>query len=766
MAKLQRLINRFIFSENLSLDARTTNMICIVGVAAVIVAIITRIIMQSPPILIVVLIGIVISVSGLFVFCNVYNKHRIGAWLVLFSLCDVLLPAALFALGGLASGASSYFTMSIVLIFFMSKGRARIVILITHIIWVIICYIALTMSPFDSLVAELSGPAQIVDHIQSILITGFFIAAIVVFQNRIFKNEQEKSDRMISSMNAFSTALLDLDVESPKNVLLDGMNDIANYFSVECIAIWKNFYQEGDQAGELFFELYMFEYYNTLKDVVSPKTTRREITFPYASTLPGWEEKLSQGVPLNLTKDEYSPEERVFLSQFKPQSIFVIPVIFGGKFWGTVAFNRIHNDRVFSDFEQRSLQVWGALLANALIRNEITQDLTLAQSEAQAASQAKSAFLSNMSHEMRTPMNAIIGMSTIGRLATNTERKDYAFDKITDASTHLLGVINDILDMSKIEAGKLELSPTEFDFAQALQTAVDVVSFRAVEKQQDLRMRIDEQIPCVLIGDAQRLTQVIANLLANAVKFTPEKGSIRLDAFFEGEEKGLCVIRIEVSDTGIGISKEQQEHLFTSFQQAESSTSRTYGGTGLGLAISKRIVEMMGGRIWIESKPNVGSTFFFTLQAQRVKQPEQDSLSASSDTGESSAMRNDFSNYRLLLVEDIEINREIVMALLEPTGLAIECAENGAEALRLFDANPERYNIIFMDIQMPEMDGYEATRRIRALDAPHAKTIPIIAMTANVFKEDIEESKRAGMDAHIGKPLDLDNVLTKLQTYL
>jgi signal transduction histidine kinase/CheY-like chemotaxis protein len=520
--------------------------------------------------------------------------------------------------------------------------------------------------------------------------------------------------------------------------------------------------------------------------------------------------------------------------------------------------------------------------------------------KATEASKAKSEFLSNMSHEMRTPLNAITGMTTIGRSAKDMERKDYALDKIEVASTHLLGVINDVLDMSKIEANMLELSPVEFIFDKMLQKIVTVVNFRIDEKKQKLSIHIDKDIPKTLIADDQRLAQVVTNLLINAVKFTPEKGSISLDANFIGEDNDLCTVKISVSDTGIGISKEQQKRLFSSFQQAESSTTRKFGGSGLGLAISKSIVEMMGGKIWIESELGKGATFIFTVKMKRGTDKEQGllspglnlkdvriiavdddpdvleyfeeilqgfGLSCKTAKGGEEALKlveqngayhiyfvdwkmpdmngiqltrelkkrypentivimisafewnviaeeakkagvdkflskplfpssiadvineslgvdrnkieeagNDingiFAGKRILLAEDVEINREIVNALLEPTQLEIDFAENGLEAVRKFTETPDRYDLIFMDVQMPEMDGYEATRRIRAFEATLEKDkserpgrIPIVAMTANVFREDINKCLDAGMDSHVGKPLDFDEVIKRLRNY-
>jgi len=391
--------------------------------------------------------------------------------------------------------------------------------------------------------------------------------------------------------------------------------------------------------------------------------------------------------------------------------------------------------------------------------------------EAKSASEAKSRFIANMSHEIRTPLNAITGMTTIGKNADNLERKDYALDKIKDATTHMLGVINDILDISKIEANMMELSPVEFNFEKMVQKTTTIINFRVDEKKQKLLVNIDNAIPKSLIADDQRLAQVITNLLTNAVKFTPEKGLITLDARCVGQEEDIYTIQISVTDTGIGISEEQQKRLFNSFQQADSTTTRKYGGTGLGLAISKRIVEMMGGKIWITSEPEKGSTFSFTIMAKKGKTAEIINEATAEDSSQAEEKRTRginglFKGRCIMLVEDVDINREIIIALLEPTQIVIDCAENGVEAVRMFSEDPDKYEFIFMDVQMPEMDGYEATRRIRSLDNPKGKTVPIIAMTANAFRENVEECLAAGMNGHVGKPIELEKVIEELCIYL
>jgi len=384
-------------------------------------------------------------------------------------------------------------------------------------------------------------------------------------------------------------------------------------------------------------------------------------------------------------------------------------------------------------------------------------------SQADAANVSKSSFLSTMSHEMRTPMNAIIGMTKIARDSEgDAERTEYCLDKIGNAAQHLLGVINDVLDISKIEAGKFTLSENCFNFRETVKKVDDVIRFISEEKKQELIIDIDRKVPIFVKADSQRLAQIMTNLLSNAVKFTPESGRVSLKIFVAGHRNDKYRIQVEVEDNGIGISPEQQKNLFKSFQQADNSVARRFGGTGLGLSISKSIAELMGGTMWIESAQGKGSTFFFTANVEYAESSDSSSEQAESDGNDVS----EFSGKRILLAEDVDINREILTSLLEETGITIDCAENGLKAYEMFSVNPEKYDLIFMDIHMPVMDGYSATKKIRDLCNSSAVTIPIVAMTANVFREDIEKCLAVGMNDHIGKPINLEDVLDMLRKYL
>ncbi|MCL2638708.1 MAG: response regulator [Oscillospiraceae bacterium] len=402
---------------------------------------------------------------------------------------------------------------------------------------------------------------------------------------------------------------------------------------------------------------------------------------------------------------------------------------------------------------------------------DITQ-LTKSREEAQAASKAKSEFLANMSHEIRTPMNAIFGMTAIGKKAKDIDKKDFSFDKIEEASSHLLGIINDILDIAKIEANKMEIATVEFDFKDMINKILTVTNVSSDEKKQIVTVNVDEKIPAAVIGDDKRLTQVITNLLSNAIKFTDEGGKIGLNVSIEGNTEKYCELRVEVTDSGIGISPENLEKLFDAFEQAESGTTRVYGGTGLGLAISKSIVEAMGGQIWAESDLGSGTKFTFIIRVAHSmahsadEAPSQAEESKAEDNNAAEVQNATLEGKRLLIVEDMASNRFVLISLLEDSGLIIDCAVNGKEALDMFTADPDKYDIIFMDIRMPIMDGHEATRKIRALDVPKAKKIPIIAVTANVFTEDIKKCLEAGMDGHLRKPVEIDGVMEVLEKYL
>jgi len=377
---------------------------------------------------------------------------------------------------------------------------------------------------------------------------------------------------------------------------------------------------------------------------------------------------------------------------------------------------------------------------------------------AEEASRAKTSFLSSMSHEIRTPMNAIIGLDNIALrnpdLAPETRQQ---LEKIGSSAKHLLGLINDILDINRIESGRMVLKDEEFSFRELLDQVNIIINGQCQDKGLHYTCHIVGQPADFYYGDDMKLKQVLINILGNAVKFTNAPGSVTLTAEDLGETGERHTLRFTMQDTGIGMDKEYLPRLFEAFSQEDATAVNRYGGSGLGMALTKSFVEMMGGEIQVESEKGVGSTFTVTVAlkaSDRVAQSEQ---------GTEQTVQRDLADRRILMAEDVAQNAEILSDLLELEDMEAEHAETGEEALRMFRESPVGYyDAILMDMRMPVMDGLTATRAIRALDRADAKTVPIIAMTANVFEEDVQSTREAGMNAHLGKPIEPERLYDTL----
>ena len=388
------------------------------------------------------------------------------------------------------------------------------------------------------------------------------------------------------------------------------------------------------------------------------------------------------------------------------------------------------------------------------LEQETNRELNRLRMAAESANAAKSTFLNNMSHDIRTPMNAIIGFTNIAlKQNPNPEIKAY-LDKIRDSSEHLLTLINDVLDISRIESGKMQFSPVPVDITEVADTAANVTYGFLSNRNITFRCNLEKPETPYVLADALRIREVLVNILGNAVKFTNDGGQITFDASYRpGKDARHMIACYRVADTGVGMSPEFVAHIFDEFSQEESSARTRYKGTGLGMAITKRYVDLMGGTIMIESKKGEGSTFTVELPLEVT----DESRVQKRDPGAGS---QELANVKVLMAEDNDLNAEIATIQLEELGIQVTGAADGREAVNRFAQNPAgTFDIILMDIMMPEMNGFEATAAIRGLpDRPDALRIPIIAMTANAFAEDVQASLDAGMNGHLSKPIVMDEV--------
>jgi signal transduction histidine kinase len=400
--------------------------------------------------------------------------------------------------------------------------------------------------------------------------------------------------------------------------------------------------------------------------------------------------------------------------------------------------------------------------------NTVVRQTSQARHDAEASAKLKSEFLATMSHEMRTPLNGIIGMTSVLLSRQLGERERDYVETIRQAGESLRAIVDDVLDLSKIEAGKLRLERADFELSRTVTEALQIVQTVAAQKPLQFVVKFDPRLPKWVRGDITRIRQILLNLLSNAIKFTNEGIiEIRLRAQFfnkrlledqdsEGQE---CELLFSVKDQGIGITEEQQRKLFQPFSQAEDSTTRRYGGTGLGLAICRRLAELMGGKIGLNSRYGEGSLFWFTVRVELAREPvplDETQKSARS-------LVPDTKNVRILLVEDNKINQKVALLMLKNLGYPVDIAQNGSDALAALDA--KHYDLVLMDCMMPEMDGFEATRRLRELGG-HGKAVPVIAMTASAFDDDRVACLTAGMNDFISKPVCEADLGSKLAFWL
>ena len=571
------------------------------------------------------------------------------------------------------------------------------------------------------------------------------------------RNEKQKQDiarrtYLLEVLNNITEILLKAETNNFEMALFDSMKEVAGAVDVEHICLWKNEIVDGKIYCQKLHEWKTGT--NALVD-----NTNAEANL----LISDWQEAFKENNCVNVDMDEISEAMkepvRARISSDVVSAV-VVPVTLYGEFWGFVGYADCKKKRQFAEVEETILKTISLLYAISVINNQMNIDLKESVNDALLHSQAKSAFLANMSHEIRTPINAIIGMLAILKKSKEVDLMD-SLGKIDAAAKQLLAIINDILDISKIEADKIELAEEPFTILSTMHNIESIIKVQTNQKDISLVIDFDENMPDVVVGDEVRLSQILINLLSNAVKFTPIKGEIIFSArLLSREQDGIDVLEFAVKDNGIGIAPENQVHLFNSFEQAEQGISRKYGGTGLGLAISKKLAEMMDGGITLKSALGEGSCFTVKVCMKEGTREliEASEMSAASDT--------DLTGRRALLVEDVDINREIAIALLSDTGIEIDVAVNGRIAVEMVRNGLKKYDVVLMDLQMPEMDGFAATKVIRAMNSDYAKNLPIIAMTANVFTEDIRRCLEVGMNDHVAKPIDFDELIVKISHQL
>ncbi len=568
------------------------------------------------------------------------------------------------------------------------------------------------------------------------------IRILDISDDKKLADELRLKDNLLSGVTeACSSLLLKKDFQS---AIKGAIKMLGKATRVDRVYVYEN--NTDSVSGKTTFS-HRYEWINDTDSFRINRTKLQNIL--YEDFLPRWHYELSGGNTIKGNVRDFTDNEQAILQPRGTQSLIVVPIFIDERFSGFIGFDNCHSEQDWSNIEESILRTAAAAISGAMSKQLKEREIILAMEATESASKAKESFLANVSHEIRTPMNGIIGLTQLIQKSKLDEKQSQYITAIKQSSEHLLVIINDLLDFSKIVAGQMEFENIEFDLSSLLYNINQTYGNRALDKGIFLHSDVGENVPKKLLGDPVRLNQVLVNLVGNSIKFT-EQGGVTIQIKCLEEKNNSINLQFSINDTGIGIPEDKRETIFESFKQAEKDTARKYGGTGLGLSIVKKILDAQNGKIRIESEPGKGSSFIFDLSFE-IPTSEKIKTTAT-------VIYHQLTGVNILLAEDNMVNQLLANDLIAEWGAQIDIADNGEIAVNKL--RQKKYDLILMDVQMPVVNGLEATEIIRKYSDESINKIPIIAMTANAIKGDNEKCFAAGMNDYITKPfkpLDLNN---------